>query len=364
MNKRTIYKNARIGGKIVDIEITDGKFSAIGKLDGDGIDLGGNDVFPGLIDIHTHGAMGCGVYGIADEILEGNLNKISTYFAKCGVTSWLPTTCAPLEKLKHFLSLDFNSFKGANILGMHLEGPYISPNKAGAINPDNMRLPCAADLKSLEKIKFITVAPELDGAIDFIKEMKDKVKISIGHTCADYDKTAEAIDAGADCLNHTFNAMPPIHHRDPGPIGAAIDKQIYAEAICDGVHLHPSIVRLIYRNFGKDRMIMISDTVSGAGLPNGIFNIDGRDRFITDGVIKNAAGNLAGSWCNLFEDVRRTIGFGIPREDVYYMASTTPANFLGLNKGKIEVGYDADFIAVTENDELVMTVIGGEIFED
>ena len=362
--KKIVYKNGKVDGRLVDIEVTDGKFSAIGKLEGDGIDLGGQDVFPGLIDIHTHGSNGHSIYGVADEVLVDNLNKISTYFAKCGVTSWYPTTCAPMEKLKYFLSLDLTKFTGANIPGLHLEGPYISPKKAGAINPDNMRLPNVGDFESFEKIKYVTVAPEIEGGIEFIKAISDKVKVSLGHTCADYDKTIEAIDAGASCINHTFNALPPIHHRDPGPIGAAIDKEIYAEAICDGVHLHPSIVRMLYRVFGKDKMIMVSDTVNGAGLPNGTFKIDGVDRYITDGVIRNAAGNLAGSWCNLFEDVRRTIGFGIPREDVYYMASTTPAKFMGLNKGRIEVGYDADFIVVTENDELLKTVIGGEIFED
>ena len=156
--------------------------------------------------------------------------------------------------------------------------------------------------------------------------------------------------------------MPPVHHREPGPIGAALDSGIYAEAICDGVHLHPSIVRMLYRTFGKERMIMISDTVSGAGLPDGEFFAGNRRRIIKDHVIRNEAGNLAGSWCHLFEDVRRTVKMGIPREDVYYMASTTPAAYMGLNKGRIEVGYDADFIVVTENDDLVKTVISGEIF--
>ena len=361
--KKIIYKNCKVGGVLTDIEVTDGIFTAIGALDDDGIDLSGNDVFPGLVDIHTHGSNGHSVYGVNDAVLVENLKNISTYFAKNGITSWCPTTCAPAERLKNFLSVDFSSIPGARVLGLHLEGPYLSKNKPGAINPNNMRPPKVSDFESYEKIKYVTVAPEIDGAIDYIKEMSGKVKISLGHTTADYDTVMTAIDAGADCLNHTFNAMPPIHHRDPGPICAAVDSEIFAEVICDGVHLHPSIVRMLYRLFGKDRMVMVSDTVQGAGLPNGIFTVDGVERYINDGVIKNGKGNLAGSWCNLFEDVKRTIGFGIPRDDVYYMASTTPAAYLGLNKGKIEVGYDADFIVVTENDELVKTVIGGEIFE-
>lgn len=362
MSKRIVYKNCKVNGILTDIEVTDGVFTAIKMLDEEGIDLGGNDVFPGLIDIHCHGANGYSIYGVEDDVVAVNMEKICEYYAKNGVTSWCPTTCAPADKLKYILSLDYSSFKGSHVLGLHLEGPYLSTSKAGAINPKNMRLPKSADFSDYEKIKFITVAPELEGAIDYIKEMSGKVKISLGHTCADYDTAIKAIEAGADCINHTFNALPPIHHREPGPIVAAVDKGIYAEAICDGVHLHPGIVRMIYRLFGKDRMIMISDSVNGAGLPDGEFKIDGLKRIIKDKIIRNENGNLAGSWCHLFEDVRRAIGFGIPREDVYYMASTTPAKFLGLNKGRIEVGYDADFIVVTERDELLKTVISGEIF--
>lgn len=362
MSKRIIYKNCKLNGTLVDLEITDGIFTAIGSLEGEGIDLGGHDVFPGLIDIHTHGANGYSVYGVDDDALVDNIKGICNYFAGNGITTWYPTTCAPAERLGYMLSLDFDSFGGARIPGIHLEGPYLSKEKPGAINPSNMRLPHADDFASYEKIKYVTVAPEIDGALDYVKEMSGKVKISIGHTCADYDTAINAIKNGADCLNHTFNAMPPIHHRAPGVIGAALDTGIYAEAICDGVHLHPSIVRMLYRTLGKERMIMVSDTVAGAGLPDGEFTVDARVRYVRNGVIRNAAGNLAGSWCHLFEDVRRTIGFGIPREDAYYMASTTPAEYMGLNKGKIAVGYDADFIVVTNADELVKVVIGGDIF--
>jgi len=362
MSKKIIYKNCRVNGTLTDIEITDGKFTAIKPLSEEGIDLFGADVFPGLIDIHCHGANGYTAYGIDGGQAKENLEGVSRYFAKNGITSWYPTTAAPAEKLVDILSLDFSAFSGAKILGLHLEGPYISPKKAGAINPINMRLPNASDFESYEKIKYVTVAPELDGAIDYIREMSGTVKISLGHTCADYGTAYKAIEAGASCLNHVFNVMPPLHHRDAGPIGAAIDTGIYAEAICDGIHLHPSVVKMLYRTFGKERMIMISDAVAGAGLPNGEFVIDGKRRFIEDGIIKNENGNLAGSWCNLFEDVRRAIGFGIPRADAYYMASTTPARYMGLNKGQIEVGYDADFIVVTANDELLKTVIGGVEF--
>lgn len=363
MANRIVYKNCKVNGSIIDIEVTDGKFTSLKSLDEPGIDIGGYEVFPGLVDIHCHGAYGFNAYGMDNASLENNIGSICDYYARNGITSWCPTTSTPAEKLKSLLDIDFASFKGSNIVGLHLEGPYISANKAGAINKANMRTPRSSDFESYDKIKYITVAPELDGAIDYIREMSKKVKISLGHTCADYDTAMSAIKVGADCLNHTFNAMPPLHHRDAGVIGAGIDAGIYAEAICDGIHLHPSIIKMLYRTFGKERMIMISDTVAGAGLPDGEFVIDGLKRIIKDHVIRNENGNLAGSWCNLFEDVRRTVGFGIPREDVYYMASTTPADYLGLNKGRIALGYDADFIVVTENDELIKTVIGGNIYE-
>ena len=362
MSKRIVYKNCRVAGKLTDIEVTDGIFTAIAPIDEDGIDLGGLDVFPGLIDIHTHGANGYSVYGVGADVFLDNVKAVSTYFAKNGITTWYPTTASALSTIPHMLTVDYDTIPGAHIPGIHLEGPYLSKNKPGAIDPNAMCAPNADDFDCYDKIKYITVAPEIDGALDYIEEMSDKVKISIGHTCADYETTINAIKNGADCLNHTFNAMPAIHHREPGPIGAALDAGIYAEAICDGVHLHPSIVRMLYRTFGKERMIMISDTVSGAGLPDGEFVTGNTARIIKDHVIRNGAGNLAGSWCHLFEDVRRTVKMGIPREDVYYMASTTPATYMGLNKGKIEVGYDADFIVVTENDDLVKTVISGEIF--
>ena len=156
-NCKTVYKNCCVHGEITDITVTDGVFSHIGKTDECGIDLGGYDVFPGLIDIHCHGANGRTVYGIDNSLLKGNLENISDYFAKCGVTTWYPTTSSPAESLSYMLSLDFEAIGGANIPGIHLEGPYLSLNKPGAINPKNMRLPRASDFESYDKIKYITV---------------------------------------------------------------------------------------------------------------------------------------------------------------------------------------------------------------
>lgn len=352
------YKNCKIGKALVDIEVCDGKIHSIGKTPNDGIDLQGADIFPGLIDIHCHGALGYDALGDTEH-----LEIMSIYFAKNGVTTWYPTTGGSKEDILRMLNTPLADMRGANMPGYHLEGPYLSPNKLGACSPDSIKLPDLSDFNDYDCAKLITIAPELSGAMEYIK--KSNAKVTIGHTVADYKTAIAAIEAGADCLTHTFNAMPPFHHREPGVIGAAIDKNIYVQVICDGVHLHRSVVTALYRIFGKERMILISDAVAGTGLPDGEYYKQGKyKRIKKDGVIKNENGNLAGSASNLFVDVLKAIEFGIPREDAFYMASTTPAVYMGLNKGKIEIGYDADFIAVNENNQLCAVVIDGKLLEE
>jgi len=352
------YKNAVVDGVLTDIEVKDGKIASLGRTDEDGIDLGGKDVFAGLIDIHCHGAMGCDALGEEDQ-----LETMCVYFAKNGITTWYPTTGGSKEDVLRWLNRPLTGKRGAHMPGYHLEGPYLSPNMAGACAPESMKLPELADFAGCERAKLITVAPELAGAMDFIR--KTDMHVCIGHTTADYETALAAIEAGADCLTHTFNAMPPLHHRNPGVIGAAITKNIYVQVISDGVHLHPSVVTALYRIFGRERMILISDAVAGTGLPNGEYLKQGKyRRFIQDGVIRTEKGNLAGSASNLYMDVKKAIEFGIPREDAFYMASATPAAYMGLNKGRIAVGFDADFIVVDKNNELCMTVLDGAVFEE
>ncbi len=349
------YKNARLHGKLVDIEVCDGRFGKIGKTSHDGIDLQGRDVFPGLVDIHCHGAMGYDVMGDTQH-----LEIMSIYFAKNGITTWYPTPGGSVEDILPMLNTSLEGFKGANMPGYHLEGPYLSPKALGACAPESVKNPDPADFAAYDNVKLITVAPELEGAMDYIKATN--ARVAIGHTTANYETAIAAIEAGASCLTHTFNAMPPFHHREPGVIGAAIEKDLYVQVICDGVHLHKSVVIALYRIFGK-KMMLISDAVCGTGLPNGEYLKQGKyKRFIKDGVIRTEQGNLAGSASNLYMDVKKAIEFGIPREDAFYMASTSPSIYMGINKGKIETGYDADFIVVDENNDLLTTIIGGKIF--
>ena len=356
MEQKIIYKHARVGGELVDLTVVDGKFAAIGCTDEDGIDLGGRDVFPGLIDIHCHGAMGYDVLGGTEE-----LERMSVYFASRGITTWYPTTGGSKENILRVMrGLSLDGVRGANMPGFHLEGPYLSTEALGAISADSVKLPEIEDFAEFDSVKLITIAPELPGALEYIRATK--ARVAMGHTAADYQTAMAAIEAGASCVTHTFNAMTPLHHREPGVLGAAIDGDIWVQVISDGVHLHPSVVKMLYRTFGK-KMILISDAVSGTGLPDGVYMKQGKyPRRIVDGTIRTESGRLAGSASDLYRDVKKAIEFGIPREDAFYMASTAPAEYMGLNKGRIEVGYDADFIAVDENCDPHTVVIGGEIF--
>jgi N-acetylglucosamine-6-phosphate deacetylase len=262
--------------------------------------------------------------------------------------------------MRRILRMDLSGIRGANMPGFHLEGPYLSPDALGAISAESIKLPDPADFAEFDNVKLITVAPELAGAIDYIRTTS--ARVSIGHTAADYATAMAAIEAGASCVTHTFNAMTPLHHREPGVLGAAIDGDIWVQVISDGVHLHPSVVKMLYRTFGK-KMILISDAVSGTGLPDGVYMRQGKyPRRIVDGTIRTSTGRLAGSASDLYRDVCKAIEFGIPREDAFYMASTAPAQYMGLNKGRIETGYDADFIAIDAENNIHTVVIGGEIF--
>ena len=348
-----IYKNALLNGEIVDIKIENGKFAEIGHINEDGEDLGGKKIYPGLIDVHIHGCMG----NDASDI--GKLPEMSEYLAKNGVTSWLPTTMTiDIETIKKITSSDTSCPNGAEVLGFHMEGPYISPNHKGAQNEKYIKNPDIDEFLSIKNVKMITLAPEREGSMEFIK--KCPAVVSIGHTDADYDCTEKAIDCGAKCLTHTFNAMPPLHHRNPGVIGAGIDREIYAQVICDGLHIHKSVIKMLYRTFGKSRMVLISDALRAAGLANGVYELGKQNIIVKNSIARTEDGALAGGTTMLLGCVKKAIEFGIPEEDAFCMASRTPAELMGLNKGRIEVGFDADFGIYDNELNLQMCVVGGK----
>lgn len=350
---KTVYKNALLNGKIVDLVTENGKFIHIGKTELDGVSLNGETILPGLIDIHTHG---CGGYDTMDL---GALGEMSKIHAANGVTAWLPTTMtASFEALEQISSTDISSFDGAEILGFHFEGPYIAEKYKGAQNPEFIQKPNLKEFKQFKNVKMVTIAPELDGALDFIQSCG--CIVSLGHTEADYKTAISAIEKGASCLTHTFNAMPPIHHREPSVIGAAVQKNIYAQVICDGYHIHPAAIMLLYKLFGADRMILISDSMRATGLTDGEYDLGGLNVIVHGREARLADGTLAGSATPLLECVKCAIKFGIPQEAAIKMATEAPAALLGVKKGKIQEGFDADFIVVDKDLNLIKTVIAGK----
>ena len=349
-----IIKNVRHKGDIVDIAIDGGKIVNIGKnLVGEGVDFGGAKIYPGLIDTHSHGCIG-------RDTMDADLSAMSEYYLSVGVTTWYPTTMTmSKEDIVRATNIDLSSIGGANIPGFHMEGPFINVKYKGAQN-EKYVIPASDELFSeCKNIKKVTVAPEVDGNIEFIKGCP--AVCSIGHSTCDYETALRAFEAGAKCLTHTYNCMSPMHHRAPGPIPAGAECGAYAEAISDGVHIHPAMIRLLVKLYGKERVILISDSMRATGLGDGEYEFGGQPITVTDGKAFTDGGNLAGSTTNLFECTRRAISFGIPEEDAVMMASENPARLMGLNKGKIEIGLDADFIIVDDDFNLIRAIARGEL---
>ena len=243
---------------------------------------------------------------------------------------------------------------GANIPGFHMEGPFISEKYIGAQNPKYIRLSDDAVLEELGNVKLITVAPELSGMASFIpKAAAVGTRVCIGHTDCNYNEAVRAFESGAVCLTHTFNAMPPLHHREPGPIGAAIMSNAYVQVICDGIHIHKAAITALYRIFGSECMVLISDSMRATGIDDGEYMFGGQKVVVRGGVARTEDGALAGSTSTLYSCVMKAIEFGIPADEAFAMASRTPANMMGVKKGRIEAGYDADFIVVDEDYRLL-----------
>lgn len=351
---KRLLKNLNINGEICDILCVDTKIEKIGKIDGEGIDFGGKKAFAGLVDIHTHGMGGL-------DTMDADLSAMSKLYANAGTTTVYPTTMtAPHDDIVKVLTAPVSE-NGAKIAGIHLEGPYLSEKYKGAQNSEFLRLPDISEFQGYDMAKIITLAPELSGVIEYIK--KTDMLVCVGHTGADYETVSQAAGAGARCVTHTFNAMPPLHHRIPSVLGAAFDKDMYVQVICDGKHIHPSVIRILYKLFGADRMILISDSMRATGLPDGKYEFGGQEMTVTNGIARTSDGALAGSTSTLVDCVKCAIDFGIPEKDAFKMASETPAKMLGLDCGKIAEGYDCDLIVLDNSNNIDTVIINGEIFE-
>lgn len=335
-----IHKN-----KIVDDK-------SLAEKDGVVIDAKSKYIIPGLVDIHSHGAMG---HDFCDASVEG-LKEILKYEKSCGITSYCPTSMTlSAEMLAEIFSTAGNvtpSDEYANIVGINMEGPFISENKKGAQNGmyiTNPDIEMFADLyeKSNRLIKLITLAPELDGSKEFIEKYKDTIAISVGHTDANYEKATAAFINGANHVTHLCNAMPPFHHRDPGVFGAALDNEkVVVELISDGIHIHPAMIRTVFKLFGPDRVALISDSMEATGMKDGDYEL-GKQRVIKKGHHATLIdGTLAGSATNLFDCMKKAIEFGIAPEDAIKSATMTPAKSIKMYPeiGSLDVGARADVL--------------------
>lgn len=352
-----IISNANIGGELKSIVIEGGKIAKItDTLIQNGIDAKGKRVIPGLIDVHTHGCIGY-------DTMDADFEPMCRYYAEHGTTSFLPTTMTmSYDSLMAVCSAE-TDFSGANILGFHFEGPYINKKYKGAQNEKYIKKPDINEFKSFKNVKMITVAPETEGCMEFIRDISKDCVVSIGHTDCDYETAIKAIENGALSLTHTFNAMPPLHHRNPGPIGAGAEKHIYAQLICDGFHISKPVVLAAYKMFGADRLTLISDSIRPAGLPDGEYESGGLAVRVENQSIRLLDGTIAGSYATLWDCVKKAVEFGIPFSDAVKMATETPAECLGVKKGKIAQGYDADLLIISDDMEIETVIIGGEIYK-
>ena len=354
------YKNAMIYTEKFRFEkggfsVENGKFcNVLGAESEDAVDLGGAYVLPGLIDVHTHGNSGA---DFSDGEVAG-VEKMAAYLAKNGVTSFAPASMTlPYETLKKAFAaarefVDRKTPRAAALRGIQMEGPFFSEKKKGAQNGAYLRLPDYAAFAELNRscgglVKIVDVAPELEGAEDFIRQAKHDCTVSIAHTDADYEAAARGIAAGVTHLTHLYNAMPALHHRKPGVIAAAAEaEQVSAEVISDGQHVHPAMIRMAFRLFGAARMVLISDSLRCCGMPDGEYELGGQQVFLKGGVARLADGTIAGSATNLYDCMLRAISFGVPREDAVRAATYNPARQIGAlhEVGSIADGKTADFV--------------------
>ena len=356
-----------------DIEIQGEWITALtpwrGEEPGGWIDLSNKLVIPGLIDQHIHG---CGGFDVEDASLEA-LAAMSEELARHGVTSFCPTVMArPIEGLPSILNMirvgQRQGLPGAYVHGARLEGPYLSPLKKGAQKESCLSKPDAGEFLALWNrypglIKIVDLAPELEGAEDFIRRVRSRCVISMAHTAASYEGALEAFRQGVGQATHLFNGMAALDHREPGPAGAVLDsEQVRAELICDGIHIHPAMLRLAFRILGS-RAVVVSDSMRAAGMPDGEYTLGGQKVCVRQGAALLRDGTLAGSTTNLHQELRNLLRFGIPLAQAVKAMTLNPAVQLGADKttGSIQPGKYADLVVLDQDYEIFMVLVKGKI---
>lgn len=357
-----------------DIAFEDGKIVAIGKLDNvepifdtDGV------VLPGFIDEHIHGAGGADAMDGTEEALQ----TISEYVAKEGTTGFLATTMTQSPEnigkaLKNVKTVrEKGEYKGAEVLGVHLEGPFISPKHVGAQPLEYVAKPAPETFDKYNEIsggniKVVTLAPEVEGGLDLVKYLaKIGVVASIGHTGAKFSDVEAAVAAGATNVTHTYNAQTPLHHREAGVVGAAmLIDELNCEMICDTIHVSVPAIKIFVKNKPHDKFTLITDAMRAKGMPDGLSELGGQQVFVKNGEARLSDGTLAGSVLKMNVAVKNLVEkVGVSFTDAVDFASANPAKKLGLydERGSIEVGKRADFAVMDKDYNILYTVIGGKV---
>lgn len=348
---------------------TDGALISQSSGDSSLLDASGCYVIPGLVDVHFHGCVG---EDFSDATPDG-LQAMADYELSQGVTYLCPAGMTlPEEQLaricRNAAAHRASSTHGAEVVGIHLEGPFLSQAKKGAQNADFLHAPDIDMLRRLQQsaagcVKLVTVAPEEPGALPFIRAaVEDGVTVSVGHTVADYDTAMAAFQAGANHVTHLYNGMPSLHHRAPGVIGAAFDTPgVQAELICDGVHIHGAMVRLAFRLFGAERMILISDSLRATGMPDGQYPFGGQEIEVhgNRATILGHPETLAGSVTSLMGCLRQAVAFGIPLADAVRAASYNPARSIGIDHraGSLDNGKEASIVLLVRETLAIRAIL-------
>ena len=333
------------------------------------LDLAGKRLAPGFIDIHTHGAAGVDVNAATAAQLNGTIGR---FFASQGTTGWLCSVLTDTPEQTLWCLDQAKAAMGeagdwAQLLGVHLEGPFLASEYKGAM-PEHLLQTGSAELFARYEaagagaIKYMTVSPEVEGVPRMIRQIAARVKVAIGHSGADYDTAMECIENGAVSATHTFNAMRLFHQHQPAIMGAVLESDVYCEAICDGRHLHPASVRLLLKCKGWNRVVAVTDSIMAAGLPDGNYKLGVNDVVVENGDAKLASnGTRAGSTLTTGQALKNLVKFtGEGPEKVLPLLTENPADLLGLaRKGRIAPGCDADFVVLGDDLSVLRTIVGG-----